>query len=135
MPIKVTIAGGIVLEKCLDSVYFKVDTSDDLDARTTDIGNTIEITGRVDVDYEPTAGLYSWALIKPTSANKSDVYRKVEVEITSNKDNKLIRKLVFPEAFVVDYLENYSNEDGLGSFTLFLKQKKDNNEVVNVSGS
>ena len=37
MPIKVTIAGGIVLEKCLSSVFFNLDTSDDSDARTTDM--------------------------------------------------------------------------------------------------
>lgn len=134
MPIKVTVAGGIILENCLDSVYFKVDTSDDSDARNTDIGNTIEIIGRVDVDFEPTVGLYSWSLIKPNNSNKADVYRKVEVEITSVKDNILLRKVVFPEAFVVDYAEGYSKEAGVGTFKIYIKQKKDNNEVVCVSG-
>lgn len=134
MPIKVTIAGGIVLEKCLSSVFFNLDTSDDSDARTTDIANTMEINGKIDVDFEPTVGLYSWSLIKPNNSNKSDVYKKVEVEITSVKDNALIRKVIFPEAFVVDYSEGYSNEEGVGTFRLYLKQKKDNNEVVNVSG-
>lgn len=133
MPIKVTIA-DIKLEKCLDSVYFRVDTSDDSDARTTDIGNTIEIIGRVDVDFEPTVGLYNWSLIKPDNTNKAEVYKKVEVEITSVKDDMLVRKVVFPEAFVIDYTESYSNEAGVGTFKLYLKQKKDNNEVVNVSG-
>lgn len=134
MPIKVTIAGGIVLEKCLSSVFFNLDTSDDSDARTTDIANTMEINGKIDVDFEPTVGIYSWSLIKPNNSNKSDVYKKVEVEITSVKDNALIRKVIFPEAFVVDYSEGYSNEEGVGTFRLYLKQKKDNNEVVNVSG-
>lgn len=134
MPIKVTIAGGMVLEKCLSSVFFNLDTSDDSDARTTDIANTMEINGKIDVDFEPTVGLYSWSLIKPNNSNKSDVYKKVEVEITSVKDNALIRKVIFPEAFVVDYSEGYSNEEGVGTFRLYLKQKKDNNEVVNVSG-
>ena len=134
MPIKVTI-GGIKLEKCLDSVYFKVDTADDSDARNTDIGNTIEIIGRVDVDFEPTVGLYTWSLIKPDNSNKADVYKKVEVEVTSVKDNILVRKVVFPEAFVIDYTEGYSKDAGVGTFKLYLKQKKDNNEVVNVSGA
>jgi hypothetical protein len=133
MPIKVTI-GDIKLKECLDSVYFKVDTADDSDARNTDIGNTIEIIGRVDVDFEPTVGLYTWSLIKPDNTNKADVYKKVEVEITSVKDNILLRKVVFPEAFVIDYTEGYSKEAGVGTFKLYLKQKKDNNEVVNVSG-
>lgn len=134
MPIKVKIAGGIELEKCLTSVRLNVDTSDDLDARTTDIANTMEISGKIDVEYESTVGLYSWSLIKPNNSNKDEVYRNVEVEITSVKDDSLIRKVVFPEAFVVDYSEGYSNEEGVGIFRLFLKQKKDNNEVVNVSG-
>lgn len=134
MPIKVKIS-GINLEKCIDSVYFKVDTLDDSDARTTDIGNTIEIIGRIDVDFEPTVGIYSWSLIKPNNSNKAEVYKQVEVEITSVKDNILIRKVVFPEAFVVDYSEGYSKEAGVGTFKLYLKQRKDNNEGVNVSGS
>ncbi len=134
MPIKLTIAGGIKLEKCLSSVFFNLDTSDDSDARTTDIANTMEINGKIDVDFESTVGLYSWSLIKPNNGNKADVYKNVEVEITSIKDNTLIRKVVFPEAFVVDYSEGYSNEEGVGTFRLYLKQKKDNNEVVNVSG-
>ncbi len=133
MPIKVTIAGGIELNECLDTADFKVDTSDDSDARTTDIGNTIQITGRIDVDFEPTVGLYSWSLIKPDSTNKAEVYKKVEVNITSVKDNKLIRKVVFPEAFVVDYSEGYSNDVGVAIFKLCLKQKKDNKEGVTVS--
>ena len=133
MPIKVTIAGGIKLKQCLDAVYFKVDTSDDSDARATDIGNTIQIIGRIDVDFEPTVGLYSWSLIKPDSTNKAEVYKQVEVDITSVKDNILIRKVVFPEAFVVDYSESYSNETGVGTFKICLKQKKDNNEGVEVS--
>lgn len=135
MPIKVKIAGGIELEKCLTSVSFNVDTSDDSDARTTDIANTIEINGKIDIDFESTIGLYTWSLIKPNNSNKADVYRNVEVEITSNKDNKLLRKVVFPEAFVVDYSEDYSNEEGVGMFRLYLKQKKDNNEVVNATGA
>ncbi|OPZ94417.1 MAG: hypothetical protein BWY74_00591 [Firmicutes bacterium ADurb.Bin419] len=135
MPITVTIAGGIKLEKCISSVFFNLDTSDDSDARTTDIANTIEIKGKIDVEFEPTVGLYSWSLIKPDNSNKADVYKKVEVEITSVKDNTLIRKVVFPEAFVVDYSEGYSNEEGVGTFRLYLKQKKDKNEVINVSGA
>ena len=135
MPIKVTIAGGIELKQCLDSVYFKVDTADDSDARTTDIGNTIQITGRIDVDFEPTVGLYSWSLIKPDSTNKAEVYKQVEVDITSVKDDILIRKVVFPEAFVVDYSESYSKDTGVGTFKICLKQKKDNNEGVEVSGT
>lgn len=135
MPIKVTIADGIKLKQCIDSVYFKVDTSDDSDARTTDIVNAIQIIGRIDVDFEPTVGLYSWSLIKPDSTNKAEVYKQVEVDITSVKDNILIRKVVFPEAFVVDYSESYSNETGVGTFKICLKQKKDNNEGVEVSGT
>lgn len=131
MSIKVTIA-GINLENCIDSVHMKVDTSDDSSARTTEIGNTIVIVGRIDVEFEPTVGLYQWSLVKPTSSNQADVYKKVEVEITSKE--MLLRKVVFPEAFVVDYSESYSKVEGVGTFEIYLKQKKDNKQEVEVSG-
>ncbi len=133
MPIKVTISGGIVLEKSIESIYFKVDTPNDSNARTTDIGNTLEITGRISTD-ESTVQIYSWSLIKPDKNNKQDVYRNVEVNITDQK-NECIRKVIFPEAFVVDYSESYSNNAGAGIYSIYIKQKKDNNKNVEASGS
>lgn len=34
----------------------------------------------------------------------------------------MIRKIKFSKAFVVDYSENFSNNEGVGNFTLFIKQ-------------
>jgi len=44
------------------------------------------------------------------------------------------RKYCFPNAFVVDYKEDYGDEEGTGTFTLVIKQKKDKISTVTVEG-
>mgnify|MGYP000957962910 CR=1 FL=1 len=137
MKVKVTIAGGVEISKCIESVNLKVDTPDDSDARSTEMGNIMEITGKIGAG-ESTKGLYEWSLAKPDKENKDQVYREVTVSMIladEDEDGEPIRKVVFPQAFVVDYSEKYSKKEGVGIFTLFLKQKKDNNEKVTVEES
>ena len=128
MPFKVTIPGAN-LEKSVESVYFKVDTPNDSDARSNYVGNALEIVGKIGTD-EPTVELYLWSLLPSDDGN---AYRNVEVEVVG-VDEKTIRKVTFPNAFVVDYSENFSNDTGVGMFSILLKQKKDKNDAVNVSG-
>ena len=45
------------------------------------------------------------------------------------------RKYSFPNAFVVDYKEEYGDVEGTGTFTLMLKQKKDKISGVAVEGN
>lgn len=135
MEVKVNITGGIFLNKCIDSVYFKVDTPNDSDARTTELASTLELTGRIG-DGESTVGLCEWSLIKPDKNNKDKVFRNVEVEMIlagQGQTGNSIRKVVLPQAFVVDYSESYSKEAGVGTFSIYLKQKKDNNENIEVT--
>lgn len=44
------------------------------------------------------------------------------------------RKYCFPNAFVVDYKEDYGDEAGTGTFTLVIKQKKDKFAALTVEG-
>ena len=44
------------------------------------------------------------------------------------------RKYYFPNAFVIDYKEEFGNEEGTGSFTLVIKQKKDKLDKITVEG-
>lgn len=137
MKVKVTVAGGIEISKCIESVNLKVDTPDDSDARSTEMGNIMEITGKIGAG-ESTKGLYEWSLAKPDKENKDQIYREVTVSMIladEDEDGEPIRKVVFPQAFVVDYSEKYSKKEGVGIFTLCLKQKKDNNEMVTVEES
>ena len=120
---------GIALKDCIDSVTCRVDTPNDSDARSNIVSNLIEISGRVGT-VEKTIDLYNWSLL-PSSDSKA--YRNVKVTvIESNAIPK--RVLEFPDAFVVDYYESYSRSSGEGTFNLYLKQKKDKNSSVKVSG-
>lgn len=44
------------------------------------------------------------------------------------------RKYSFPNAFVIDYKEDFGNTDGVGTFTLTIKQKKDKLANIAIDG-
>ncbi|MDP4180323.1 MAG: membrane-associated protease 1 [Bacillota bacterium] len=129
MPFKVTIAGGITLKDSIESVSSRVETPNDSDAKSNYVGNVLEIVGRVGFG-DPTIGLYQWSLLP---SDDGQAYRNVEVEVIG-EDLKTTRKVTFPNAFVADYSETYSSTSGRGTFSIYLKQKKDKNDVVTVSG-
>lgn len=130
MSFKVTISDmPNVWEKCIESVICKIDAPNDVNARGTDVDNIIEIIGSIGAS-EPTVALYKWSLL-PT--NDSKVYRNVEIEIVGAQ-GEVLRKVNFPNAFVVDYSESYSKYKGDGTFYLLLKQKKDKNDKIQVEG-
>ena len=41
------------------------------------------------------------------------------------------RKYYFPNAFIIDYKEDYGDTEGTGTFTLVIKQKKD--KIANIT--
>ena len=118
-----------VFQKSIHSVIFRVDSPNDANARATDIGNIIEIFGKIDSD-EKTVDLYLWSLLP---VNDPKAYRNVEIETTGAKGNS-IRKVTFPQAFVLDYAESYSIHEGEGTFYLLLKQKLDKTSSIVVEG-
>lgn len=115
-------------------VKFRTDIPHDSNARSTDMGSTVEITGKIltAVDGDPfdsTRQLGVWALVP---AEKSDCYRKVSIEVIAA--SQVVRKYTYPHAFVVDYKEDYGDTEGVGTFTLIIKQKKDKMAQVTVEG-
>ena len=97
----------------------------DSNARSTDLGSTVTVTGKIltAVDGDPfdaTRQLGLWALVP---AENSDCYRRVTVEVIAA--SQVVRKYSYPNAFVVDYKEDYGDVEGIGTFTLIMKQKKD----------
>ena len=115
-------------------VKFRTDIPHDSNARSTDMGSTVEITGKIltAVDGDPfdsTRQLGVWALVP---AEKSDCYRKVSIEVIAA--SQVVRKYTDPNAFVVDYKEDYGDTEGVGTFTLIIKQKKDKMAQVTVEG-
>lgn len=66
------------------------------------------------------------------SCRNSDCYRKVTVEVIAA--SQVVRKYSYPNAFVVDYKEDYGDVEGIGTFKLIMKQKKDKMAQVSVEG-
>lgn len=115
-------------------VKVRMDIPQDSNARSTDLGSTLTVTGKIltAVDGDPFDGtrqLGLWALVP---AENADCYRKVTVEVIAA--SQVVRKYTYPNAFVVDYKENYGDEEGVGTFTLVLKQKKDKMDKILVEG-
>lgn len=137
MGFRIKIDGSTTIElkeQSITSVKFRADIPKDSNARSTDLGSTVEITGKIltAVDGEPfdaTKELGKWALVP---AEKADCYRKATIEVIAASQE--VRKYTYPNAFVVDYKEDYGNEAGVGTFYLMLKQKKDKMSNVTVEG-
>ena len=112
MGFKLKVEGNSTIEldkEIITGVKIKTDIPQDSNARSTDLGSTITITGKVltAVDGDPfdsTRQLGLWALVP---AENADCYRKVTVEVISASQE--VRKYTFPNAFVVDYKENYGD--------------------------
>lgn len=137
MSYKVTVEGMEsfeIAQECVRGVKFATDIPLDSNARTKDVGNTLTITGRIltAVDGDPFDSTRKLALWSAVPAEKADCYRKVTVEHIAA--GIMERKYYFPNAFVVDYKEEFENAEGTGKFTLVIKQKKDKLNMVTVEG-
>ena len=112
-------------ETSIMSVQFGADIPHDSNARSTDLGSTVEIKGKIlaAVGGEPaddTSKIARWALV-PTE--NFDCYRNVEIDVINA--SQVVRQITIPNAFVIGYKEDFTDDTGTGVFTLLLKQKKD----------
>ena len=92
------------------------------------------ITGKIltAVDGDPfdsTRQLGLWSLVP---AEKADCYRKLTIEVIAA--DQVVRKFYYPNAFVIDYIENYGDTEGVGTFELVVRQKKDKIAGATVEG-
>ena len=137
MGFRVKIEGAETIDLSIESVEtvkVTTDTPKDSNARSKDVGSTITITGKIltAVDGDPfdsTRQMGLWSLVP---AEKADCYRKITVEVISAY--QIIRKITYPNAFVVDYKENFGDTEGIGTFTLVARQKKDKLTAVTIEG-
>lgn len=131
------VEGAEMIELGMDNiqkVVYDTDTPDDSNARSTDVGSTLRISGKVitatDGDKpDDTLKLAAWSLVP---AEKADCYRKVTLLVIAA--DQVVREVNFPNAFVVDYTESFGDTEGVGTFSLYIKQKKDKNEFAKVLG-
>jgi len=121
-------------KECIVSAKFVTDIPKNSDARTGDVGTTLVVTGRVltAVDGDPFDSTRQMALWSAVPSKRTDCYRNVLLK--NVRGNVVIREYNFPNAFVVDYNESFDDEEGVGTFTLQIKQKKDRIEHVTVNG-
>ena len=137
MSLRVTVNGANsfeVAKECVQKVKFRTDIPLDSNARTKDVGCTLEISGKILVatdgdPFDSTLQMGKWSIVP---AEDAAAYRQVEVEIVSA--GIVERKYSFPRAFVIDYKEDFSNSDGTGQFTIVIKQKKDKLDAIEIEG-
>ncbi|APC40289.1 membrane-associated protease 1 [Clostridium estertheticum] len=137
MGFKLKVEGAETIELGIENILtveFNTDTPDDSNARSTDLGTSLSIKGKIltPVDGEAadsTIKLAKWSLVP---SEKADCYRKVTVDVISA--SQVVRQINLPNAFVVSYAENYGDEEGVGTFILELKQKKDKTTMVKFQG-
>ena len=121
-------------ETSITKVVFGADIPQDSNARSTDLGSTVLVSGRIltPVDGESaddTSKLARWSLVP---AENLDCYRNVQVEVVNA--SQIVRQIVISNAFVVGYEEDFTDETGAGVFKLLIKQKKDKMANVKFEG-
>lgn len=137
MGFRVKVEGNDTIDLGLENILtveFKTDTPDDSNARSTDLGVTLKVTGKIlaAVDGEAadqTIKLAQWSLVP---AENADCYRNITIDVISA--SQVVRQITFPNAFVVDYKEDFGDEEGVGTFYLYAKQKKDKTAKVAFQG-
>jgi hypothetical protein len=118
----------------ITTVKFSSDIPLDSNARSKDLGSTVTMTGKIltavdGADPDATRKIGLWSLVP---AERADCYRRATVEVI-NVD-QVVRKFFYPNAFCVDYIESYDDSEGIGTFTLIFKQKKDKMDYITVEG-
>ncbi|MFP3917125.1 membrane-associated protease 1 [Lysinibacillus telephonicus] len=119
----------------IEEAVFGTDTPDDTNARSTDVGATLKIKGKIltattEDGADDTIKLAEWSTVP---AEKLEAYREVTLEVEAA--GQTVRKITLPHAFVVDYREIFGDSQGIGRFELLIKQKKDKTDEVAIDGN
>jgi hypothetical protein len=118
----------------INSVKFETNIPVDSNARSGDVGTTLVVIGKILAavnggNADDTMKLAKWSLV---SAEKADCYRRATLEV--HAADQMVRCYTFPNAFAVDYSESYDDAEGVGTFQLVIKQKKDKLPDVKIEG-
>lgn len=118
----------------ITTVKYISDTPDDSNARASDLGVVLEVNGKIITpvngeEADDTKKVAKWSLIP---AESSDAYRELTLEVISG--SVVVRKIDLPNAFILDYTEDYNDKGGVGEFKAIFKQKKEKIETVTIEG-
>jgi hypothetical protein len=121
-------------EETVETLGFENASGDNSDARARDTYQTIRVSGRVrsaaDGDLKDgTLAAAKWALVP---AALQTAYQKITAEAVAA--GQTTRKYEFTQGFVVNYSEKFTDQSGVGTFTIAIRQKKDQLDRVKVSG-
>jgi len=114
-----------LVETSITGIKFGADIPHDSNARSTDLGSTVLVEGKILAAVggeaaDDTSKIARWSLVP---AENSDCYRNVEIVVVSA--SQIVRQIAIPNAFVVGYEEDFTDATGAGTFRLLMKQKKD----------
>jgi len=133
--IKVTGKAGTVEVggRHITDVKYVVETPNDSNARSTDVTYKLIVAGRIIPEIGGSSGervlpLEEWSRVQ----HGVDLYREVEVGYTA--EGITVRQYNFNKAYVLDYKEDYDDQNGTGRFVIEVCQKKDHNKDVKVEG-
>lgn len=123
-----------LMETSITGVRVGADIPLDSNARSTDLGSTVLIEGKILAPVggeaaDDTSKLAKWSLVP---AEKADCYRKVKIDVVNA--SQIVRQITVPNAFVVGYEEDFTDETGAGTFRLLIKQKKDKMSSLKFEG-
>ena len=123
-----------LMETSITGVKFGSDIPHDSNARSTDLGSTVLVEGKIlaavgGETADDTSKIAKWSLVP---AENSDCYRNAEITVISA--SQIVRQITIPNAFVVGYEEDFSDETGIGTFRLLMKQKKDKMRALKFEG-
>ncbi len=123
-------------EESTKKIIFRVEIPQDSRARTKDVGVTLTVIGKIMADTasagtaaDSTAKLMEWSVVP---SEKKEAYRSITLKVKSG--GIVTRQYEMPNAFIVDYSENFDNADGIGEFVLKLQQMKNKLADVKVTG-
>lgn len=134
MGFKVFIKGvsdEIVLEKeSILSINYLSDTPDNSSSRATDLNVGVIIEGKIgNQKEEQSKKLALWSLVPSES---EEAYKNLNIEILSA--GTMVRKIEFPNCFIVDYSEKFNVKNGDGIFSITLRQKKEKIDKILIEG-
>ena len=123
-----------LLERSITRVEFESEIPVDSNARATDNGAALKIWGKLlfslgGEEQDSTLNMAKWSLVPSESA---DSYRKVKLAVVTA--SQVVREIILPNAFVMEYSESLDDESGVGTFYLHVKQKKDKTDRTAVEG-
>lgn len=121
-------------EECVTNAEFISEIPQDSNARATDNGAGLKVYGKMlfslgGESQDGTLNLAKWSIVP---SENPDSYRNVKVEVIAA--GQTVRLYTLPNAFVVDYVEELDDETGVGTFYLYVKQKKDLTKKTSIEG-